>query len=70
MGSPFSGQVLAVFKESGTQVAEGEGILSIGAMKMVINVSAPADGYLHSLDATVGENIEKGDLLFEIRSSP
>lgn len=70
MGSPFSGIVSALLKEPGDQVTQGEVVLSISAMKMIINVSAPSDGYLKGLDIKAGENVDKGDLLFEISSSP
>jgi biotin carboxyl carrier protein len=40
--------------------------MSISAMKMIINVSAPFDGVLRDLDASVGESVERGDLLFVI----
>lgn len=69
MGSPFSGIVSTVLKEEGSQVSQGDVILSISAMKMIINVSAPSDGFLRNLDVEAGGSVEKGDLLFEILSS-
>ncbi|KAI1654776.1 pyruvate carboxylase [Daldinia decipiens] len=69
MGSPFSGIVSTVLKEEGSQVSQGDVILSISAMKMIINVSAPSDGFLRNLDVEAGASVEKGDLLFEILGS-
>ncbi len=69
MGSPFSGMVSSILKNPAMQVSKGEVVLSISAMKMIINVSAPSDGFLRSLDAKVGESVEKGDLLFEISNT-
>lgn len=70
MGSPFSGVVSALLKELGDQVTQGEVVLSISAIKMIINVSASSDGYLKGLNIKAGENVDKGDLLFEISISP
>ncbi|KAJ8124166.1 hypothetical protein ONZ43_g43 [Nemania bipapillata] len=66
MGSPFSGVVSAVFKDINTHVSQDEVILSISAMKMIVNVSAPCDGFLRCLEIKVGDTIEKDDLLFEL----
>ncbi|KAI3318462.1 pyruvate carboxylase [Xylariaceae sp. AK1471] len=66
MGSPFSGIVSAVFKDVNTHVFQDEVVLAISAMKMIINVSAPCDGFLRCLDIEVGGAVEKGDLLFEL----
>jgi pyruvate carboxylase len=66
IGSPFSGVISAISKDAGSQVSKGDVVMSISAMKMIINVSAPFDGVLRDLDATVGENVERGDLLFVI----
>ncbi|KAI1822015.1 pyruvate carboxylase [Xylaria intraflava] len=66
MGSPFSGVVSAVFKDLNTYVAQDEIVLSISAMKMIVNVSAPCSGFLRCLDIEVGHTVTKGDLLFEL----
>lgn len=66
MGSPFAGVVSEIFKEDNAQVSQGDVILAISAMKMIINLSATSSGVLRSSDVAVGDSVEKGDLLFEI----
>ncbi|KAI1110459.1 pyruvate carboxylase [Nemania sp. NC0429] len=66
MGSPFAGVVSEIFKEDNAQVSQGDVVLAISAMKMIINLSAPSGGVLRSSDIAVGDSVEKGDLLFEI----
>ncbi|RKU44002.1 pyruvate carboxylase [Coniochaeta pulveracea] len=66
IGSPFSGVISAIAKDAGSRVSKGDVIMSISAMKMIINVSAPFDGVLRDMDASVGESVERGDLLFVI----
>lgn len=44
--------------------------MSISAMKMIINVSAPADGILCNMDVKVDDSVDKGDLLFVIEKAP
>lgn len=66
IGSPFSGVISAIAKDADSHVSKGDVVMSISAMKMIINVSAPFDGVLRDLDASVGESVERGDLLFVI----
>jgi biotin carboxyl carrier protein len=66
MGAPFAGVVSEIFKEEEAQVSQGDVILAISAMKMIINLSAPSSGVLRHLDAAVGDSVDKGDMLFEV----
>ncbi|KAI0154601.1 pyruvate carboxylase [Xylariaceae sp. FL1272] len=66
IGSPFSGIVSSIFKESESQVVQNEVILAISAMKMIVNVSAPRGGLLQCIEVKTGDTVERGELLFSV----
>jgi biotin carboxyl carrier protein len=60
------GKIVAVLKEAGDPVARGEGVLVMEAMKMQNEIKAPREGILTSLPVQKNNNVNTGDLLFEI----
>lgn len=57
-----AGKVYKIDKTSGA-VKRGETILTLEVMKMETPVVAPEDGTVKSIEVTVGQAVEAGDLL-------
>ena len=57
------GKVFKVEKGVGQSVKAGDAIVILEAMKMEIPVVAPQDGTVASIDVTVGDAVESGDVL-------
>lgn len=60
------GRVVAVLVAEGEQVATGQGILVLEAMKMQNEIQAQHAGLVKRLHVTPGQTVEKGEALFEI----
>jgi biotin carboxyl carrier protein len=60
------GQVISLLVAPGEQVAQGQTILILEAMKMENEITSPKQGKLVRLAATEGDLVMKGDLLFEV----
>ena len=50
-------------KKPGEHVDEGEAIMVLEAMKMEIEVTAPMQGVVSSIEVAVGDKISDGQLL-------
>lgn len=61
--SPMPGKVVAVLVEDGQEVAEGDGLIVIEAMKMENELRAPKAGVVRQLDAIEGVAVEGSTLL-------
>ena len=61
--APMPGQVRAVNVSPGDDVARGETLLVLEAMKMEIRIQSPCDGTVAALPVAVGEQVERGQLL-------
>lgn len=66
--APMPGQVRAVLVNEGDEVAEGEPVLLLEAMKMEIRVTAPVAGRVGSLTVKNGDSVEHEQVLGEIVS--
>ena len=64
--APMPGLVLKVAVEEGQEVAEGDGLLVLEAMKMENELRAPADGTVAAVHIAAGDAVGKNDLLIEI----
>jgi acetyl-CoA/propionyl-CoA/long-chain acyl-CoA carboxylase, biotin carboxylase, biotin carboxyl carrier protein len=64
--SPLQGSVLRVAVEQGQEVAEGDLICVIEAMKMENEITAHRDGKVSELPISVGSSVSSGDLLAKI----
>ncbi|MGH2957162.1 MAG: acetyl-CoA carboxylase biotin carboxyl carrier protein subunit, partial [Solirubrobacterales bacterium] len=64
--SPLQGTVLKVAVEEGAQVAEGDLICVIEAMKMENEINAHREGKVSQLPISEGASIGSGDLLARI----
>jgi pyruvate carboxylase subunit B len=58
-----NGNVWKILKSVGDKVAKDEKIMILEAMKMEIDITAPRDGIISSIDVKEGENIENEQLL-------
>ncbi len=63
--APMPGVVLRVNKSSGSTVKQGEAVLTLEAMKMEVEVSAPADGVV-TINVKKGDQVATGDALATI----
>ena len=58
-----AGKVFKIVANVGQQVAKGDAVVIIEAMKMEIPVVAPEDGTVASIDVAVGDAVEAGGVL-------
>ena len=61
--APMPGSVIAVHASAGDEVAEGQPILVMEAMKMQHTIAAPCAGTVTELPASVGQQVEAGTVL-------
>ena len=61
--APLAGTVVKMLVQPGQQVAEGESIAILEAMKMETSVSAPAAGQIVEVRAKNGDSVKVGDVL-------
>ena len=64
--APMPAQVLSVQAAAGKQVEKGEPLLLLEAMKMEIQIKAPAAGRVRQILVTEGQTVEKDQVLAEI----
>jgi len=60
------GNVKKILKSVGDEVAAGEGVLVLEAMKMENELEAPKDGVIREIYVTEGQSVEAGAPLFDI----
>jgi biotin carboxyl carrier protein len=60
------GKVVKIGAPAGTQVAEGEGVVILEAMKMENEIKSPIDGVVRELGVAEGQTVESGALLFVV----
>jgi len=66
--APMPGKILKVLVSEGQQVAAGDPLIVVEAMKMETTLSAESPAIIQKLEAAVGQMVEGGQLL--IRFSP
>ena len=67
--APMSGTVVRVVVGPGQQVATGDGLMVIEAMKMEHQISAPIDGVVSEVAYAQGEHVEEGSLCVVLKAS-
>ncbi len=70
IASPMPGKVVQVVVGAGEQVARGQKLLSIEAMKMETSVYAPAGGRVREVMVRPGTAVEAKDLLLVLELAP
>ena len=66
VASPLAGNIFKVLVQPGDQVAEGDLVLILEAMKMETEVRAPKAGTIGSVSAKEGNAVKVGDTLYTI----
>jgi acetyl-CoA carboxylase carboxyltransferase component len=66
VASPFTGVVIEVLRERGHAVVAGTSVIVLESMKMHHEVTAPAAGTLAAVNASVGDQVTSGDVLFAL----
>lgn len=66
VGAPMPGNVLSVEVAVGAEVAEGDALGVVEAMKLETTVRATVSGTVSEVLATAGDRVQGGDLLFVI----
>jgi len=61
--SPMPGKIVRVLLEAGANVAAGDGVIVVEAMKMQNEMKAPKAGIVISINAKEGATVNAGDLL-------
>jgi biotin carboxyl carrier protein len=61
--SPMPGKVVRVLCAAGDEVAEGQGILVVEAMKMQNEVQSPKTGKVVEIKVTEGQTVNAGEVL-------
>ena len=61
--APMNGRVVSVLVEQGAEVAEGDGVVVIEAMKMEHKLVAPFAARVESLSCEVGQQVDMNELL-------
>ena len=65
--SPMQGTIVKVVVEEGQEVAEGDAIVVIEAMKMEQPLKAHKSGTVTSLQAEVGQTVTNGAVICELK---
>ena len=68
--APMPGLVLRVLVAEGDQVAAGQGLVVLEAMKMENELKAGGTGVVRAVRVVAGATVEKGQLLLEVGPSP
>jgi methylmalonyl-CoA carboxyltransferase small subunit len=63
--SPISGIVTRVAAQTGQQIQVGDAVLVLEAMKMETDITAPVAGKIKSINVTVGDSVQGGQVLVE-----
>jgi biotin carboxyl carrier protein len=61
--APMPGRVVRLLVEVGDEVAEGQGVVVIEAMKMQNELKSPKGGRVMRVGASVGDTVGSGDVL-------
>jgi 3-methylcrotonyl-CoA carboxylase alpha subunit len=67
LAAPMPGQVRAVNVSAGNDVAKGQVLMVLEAMKMEIRLHAPFDATVSSVEASVGQTVEREQILIRLQ---
>lgn len=63
--SPIAGVVVRINVQPGQQIQANDPMLVLEAMKMETNITSPVSGKVKSVNATVGEGVQIGQVVVE-----
>ena len=66
--APMPGKIIKIFCSDSSDVSEGDAVVAMEAMKMEYILKAPADGQIDGLSVIVGQQVELGQKLFEVKN--
>lgn len=66
VAAPMPGRVVRVLVETGQEVAAGEGLIVVEAMKMQNEMKAPRAGRIAAVKTVAGATVSQGDVLLVI----
>lgn len=61
--APMPGRIVKILKEVGAEVAEGEGVVVVEAMKMQNEMTSPKTGKVTKLKVEIGQTVNSGEVL-------
>ena len=64
--APMPGAILATEVKSGDTVSKGDVLIVLEAMKMEHRITAPRDGKVENVHVTIGDQVEKEQLLVSL----
>jgi 3-methylcrotonyl-CoA carboxylase alpha subunit len=64
------GRVIALLVSEGEQVAKGQGLLVLEAMKMEHTIVAPQGGTVRAFRFALGESVADGAVLVDLEAGP
>lgn len=68
LNAPMPGKILEILVSEGDEVALGDPVVILEAMKMENELKAPIDGVIASISAAEGDSLEKNALILEIEA--
>jgi 3-methylcrotonyl-CoA carboxylase alpha subunit/geranyl-CoA carboxylase alpha subunit len=63
--APFNGKLIALHVQEGQSVQQGDAVLVIESMKLEHILCAPRDAVVHSISASVGQQVGPGQVLVQ-----
>jgi 3-methylcrotonyl-CoA carboxylase alpha subunit/geranyl-CoA carboxylase alpha subunit len=63
--APFNGKLIALHVQEGQQVKQGDAVLVIESMKLEHILCSPRDAVVHSISASVGQQVGPGQVLVQ-----
>jgi geranyl-CoA carboxylase alpha subunit len=63
--APFNGKLIALHVQEGQQVQQGDAVLVIESMKLEHILCSPRDAVVHSISASVGQQVGPGQVLVQ-----
>ncbi len=67
VGAPIPGMITSIEPGNGARVSKGDKLLVLEAMKMQTTLYAPCDGLIEQILVEVGDAVDAGDLLVQMR---
>jgi len=64
--SAMPGKIVRILVETGSEIAKGDGVIVVEAMKMQNELKAPKDGIVREIRAVEGSAVNAGDILVVI----
>ena len=66
LNAPMPGKILELLVKEGDEVAQGDPVIILEAMKMENELKAPSNGVVVKVDVSTNDNVEKNQSLLEI----